>query len=98
MFYVPEAKDETAVCIFLADSVHPVIDGLSQHIGATGGDTTSGITSLRDLTFSGRVFIYHEWPLSNKQKADIVEIYAAKGMDVQFRGIDYLWQRTQGVR
>jgi hypothetical protein len=92
-FYVPAVKDEVATCVSLADSVHPVINSLSQHVEATGGYSGEA-TTLRDLTFSGRVFIYHEWPLSNKQKADVVETYSAKGMDVQFRGVDYLSSRV----
>ena len=69
--------------------VQPIITNLSKRHEAIGGDA-GGVTSSRELTFSGRVFLYHEWPLSNKQKADVVEAYGAKGLDVQFRGLDYL--------
>ena len=88
-FYVPAVNDEVPVCLALIDTVHAIIDQLSQHFDATGG-YAGETTSIRELTFSGRVFIYHEWPLSNKQKADIVEAYSAKGFDVQFRGVEYL--------
>jgi hypothetical protein len=88
-FYVPAVNDEVPVCLALIDKVQPIMDDLLQHLDASGGFTGES-TSLRELTFSGRVFIYHEWPLSNKQKADILEAYSAKGMDVQFRGVDYL--------
>ncbi len=100
-FYLPLVKDDVAACVTLADYVHPIINGLSQHMDAAGGNPGE-ITSLRDLTFSGRVFIYLEWPLTNKQKADIIEAYSAKGMDVQFRGLDFLnsrileWERKHG--
>jgi hypothetical protein len=46
---------------------------------------------MRDsVTFSGRVFLYHEDPLTNLQKAAIVNEYHLKRFDVQFRGMDYL--------
>jgi hypothetical protein len=64
--------------------------GFPAGVESIGGDSASGMTSIKDLTFSGRVFIYHEWPLTNKQTADIVEAYSAKNLDVQLRGIDYL--------
>jgi hypothetical protein len=94
-FYIPPVRDEVPVCLALIDTVHPIIDELPKHLDASGGFAGES-TGLRDLTFSGRVFIYHEWPLSNKQKADIVEAYSAKGLDVQFRGVDYLASRTDG--
>jgi len=102
-FYVPPVRDEVPVCIALIDTVHPTINRVSQNLDASAGFAGES-TSLRDLTFSGRVFIYHEWPLSNKQKADIVEAYSAKGLDVQFRGVDYLgekliaWHQQHGVK
>lgn len=88
-FYIPSADYGYDSCLALADMVRPMITDLAKRIEVTGGDS-GGVTSFRDLTFSGRVFIYHEWPLSNKQKADITEAYSAKGLDIQFRGIAYL--------
>lgn len=88
-FYIPSADHGFDSCLALADMVRPMITDLSKRIEVTGGDS-GGVTSSRELTFSGRVFVYHEWPLSNKQKADIIEAYSAKGLDIQFRGIDYL--------
>ena len=88
-FYISPVRDEVPVCLALIDTVHPIIDQAAKNLDASGGFAGES-TSLRELTFSGRVFIYHEWPLSNKQKADIVEAYNAKGLDVQFRSMDYL--------
>jgi hypothetical protein len=47
-------------------------------------------TRLEELTFSGRVLLYHEDFLSINQKAAIIEAYKVKNFDVQFRGPDYL--------
>ena len=88
-FYIPSSKYGFEACLALVDMVHPIITDLPNRIDVTGGDA-GGVTRVRELTFSGRVFLYHEWPLSNKQKADVVEAYSAKGLDVQFRGLDYL--------
>jgi hypothetical protein len=88
-FYIPSSGKEFEACLALVGRVQPIITNLSKRHEAIGGDA-GGVTSSRELTFSGRVFLYHEWPLSNKQKADVVEAYGAKGLDVQFRGLDYL--------
>jgi hypothetical protein len=52
------------------------------------------MTTSKELTFSGRVLIYHEEFLSIPQKADILKAYKEKGLAVTFRGSDYLG--TQG--
>lgn len=92
--YIPSSNHGFECALALADAVRPMLSSLPQRLGMVGGDS-GGITKLEDLTFTGRVFIYHEWPLSNKEKADIVEAYSAKGLDVQFRGIDYLNNRLK---
>jgi pimeloyl-ACP methyl ester carboxylesterase len=96
-FYVPATVHEFEACLALADAVRPMISSLPQRVEVTGGDA-GGVTKLRDLNFSGQVFLYHEWPLTNKQKADVIEAYSSKGLDVQFRGIDYLLTRFPDSR
>ena len=46
-----------------------------------------------DLKFSGRIFIYHEYPLLEAKKREIFDLYKARGLSVQFRGTDYLWSK-----
>jgi hypothetical protein len=58
---------------------------LAQAISTGGTDT-----SFSNLTFTKRVFIYHEWPLTLKQKTTIENHFALKRLDVEFRGLDYL--------
>ena len=93
-FYIPSSGKEFEACLALVDRVEPIITDLPKRHEVIGGDAR-GVTSIRELTFSGRVFLYHEWPLSNKQKADLVEAYSAKGLDVQFRGLDYLTDQVR---
>lgn len=44
----------------------------------------------KDLTFSGRIFVYHEDNLSVEQIAELRKLYRENNLDVQFRGVDYL--------
>jgi hypothetical protein len=78
--------------IALIDAVKPTIDILDRRV--TSGGDASGVTSAQALVFSGRVFLYHEQPLTNLQKADIVRAYSARHYDVNFRGLDYLGERV----
>jgi hypothetical protein len=57
---------------------------------AVSGGFANEMTKIQDLTFSGRVLIYHEAFLSITQKADIIHACAVRHWDVQFRGPDYL--------
>ncbi len=93
-FYVSASKIESETksfnaCLQLAEAVEQIIDDLPKHHDFTGGYIGER-TTLRELTFSGRVFLYHEDFLSIPQKADIIKAYSRRGLDVQFRGPDYL--------
>jgi hypothetical protein len=49
----------------------------------------SGILAGKDLTFSRRIYIYHELVLTDSQIADIQHEATEKNIDVVFRGISY---------
>jgi hypothetical protein len=88
-FYLPflTSNQTFDVSIALIDAVQPALDKLDEHV-PVGGDA-GGIISAKDLIFSGRVYLYHEEPLTNVQKAGIVQAYSARHYDVSFRGLDY---------
>ena len=50
-----------------------------------GMPTDSAQTSSDDLTFSGRVYIYHEDDLSLQQLAALERLYNSKGLSVSFK-------------
>jgi len=71
------------------DAVKQTFDHFSKQVAILGGQGDQ-MTSMQDLTFSGRVLIYHEEFISITQKADIIRAYATKSLDVTFMGNDYL--------
>jgi hypothetical protein len=91
------------VCIRLADGVKETLKKIPERVAISAGyrDQTNTIS---DLTFSGRVVLYHEDMLSIPQKASIIKAYKKRGYDVQFRGPDYLgdqviaWHHTHDAR
>ena len=88
-FYIPRSPHTYDVCLGIVSSVRSTIEVAQQRVEVTGGYRGEQ-NSLQDLTFSGRVLLYHEEFLSIPQKAEIIKAYAAQGFDVNFRGFDYL--------
>jgi hypothetical protein len=87
-FYIPLTFKTFRVCVRVGNSVPHFIDEINKRMSLQMYDTSG--TSLRDLTFSGRVFVYHEEPLTLKQKAVLVDYFRSKKLAVEFRGIEYL--------
>lgn len=98
-FYVPNvrgsrASDTTAeICMALSNLVQNTIVDMEKKVELSGG-TRDQMESSRQLTFSGRVMIYHDDFLSITQKAKIIDAFVAHHCDVQFRGPAYLGDQT----
>ena len=88
-------KDTFAACLELLK--HNAVEETFDHFGkqvAVAGGYGDQMTTSKELTFSGRVLIYHEEFLSIPQKADILKEYKEKGLAVTFMGPDYLGTRV----
>ncbi len=88
-FYIPHSSRTYDLCIRLAPSVRETLKKVRERVAITGGYGDQ-FNSLKDLTFSGRVLVYHEDLLTITQKAAIIKAFKKYGSDVQFRGPDYL--------
>jgi hypothetical protein len=88
-FYVPSSQRTFDICLRLQDAPTDVVRKVPEHAAITGGYRDEA-TSLKDLVFTGRVFLYHDDILTITQKAAIIEAYRQRGLDVNFRGPDYL--------
>ncbi|MGD0957048.1 MAG: hypothetical protein ABR953_09480 [Candidatus Acidiferrales bacterium] len=93
-FYIPSSDPLSSAktfraCMALSNGVQRTLDQMLSKAHASGGYGDQ-MTRIEDLTFSGRVIIYHEDFLSITQKAETIKEFSAKHFDVQFRGPDYL--------
>lgn len=99
-FYIPmpapPAIDGSGQNTFIAcvellkmDAVKQTFDHFEKQVAVMGGYGDQ-MTTLKDLTFSGRVLIYYEEFLPIPKKAEILKAYEAKQLAVTFRGMDYL--------
>jgi hypothetical protein len=91
-YYIPYTPLTFRVCARLANSSKELLGAFTKRISMQTFDASA--TKLTDLTFSGRDFIYHEWPLTLQQKSTLVDYYTSKHLAVEFRGIDYLRDQT----
>jgi hypothetical protein len=98
-FYIPASNDPISgvdtvkAAMMLIDQVKSTLDDLPKRIKMKGGFGEEGNT-IEELTFTGRVLIYHMDSLSIMQKAELIKAYGLEHLDVQFRGDDYLAYQT----
>ncbi len=92
-FYVPSSPHTYKACLLLADEVLPTLSDMPKDVAISGGYRGERNT-IQDLTFSGRVVLYHEDFVPIVQKAEIIKAFAARHLDVQFRGPDYLMDQV----
>jgi hypothetical protein len=71
---------------------------LSLKSTSAGGFVGGEMTKAEDLTFTGRVYIYHENYLTQEQVVALRAIYHSHNMEAQFRGPDYLFFKTEAAR
>lgn len=93
-FYVPMVippndRDNFEACLKLPTLVDQTFSDMNARTSVSGGFADQQ-ESAQDLTFSGRVVLYHEAFLNITQKAAIIEAFKSKGYSVTFVGQDYL--------
>jgi hypothetical protein len=88
--YTPNVEDETfEICFYILYNYKHLLDiskGSEVKMKLVGEESTKD----KDLTFSGRVFIYHDSELTVDKIAELRKLYRKNNLDVQFRGSDYL--------
>jgi hypothetical protein len=94
-FYIPWTSETYQVCERISDDYKKLLAGIEKTSQAeTKGAGERPIFS-KDLRFSGRIFLYHETPLFEKQKDSLTKLYRTKGAEVQFHGQDWVSWHNQ---
>jgi hypothetical protein len=90
-FYIPMSSKSYTICEAILDEYKKLMADIESKSEVTGGHVAdSAQTSLHDLIFSGRIFIYHEDNFSLQQLAALERLYQSKGLSVVFRGHAHL--------
>lgn len=96
--FIPQSND-----VRIADRIYEIIksirdrlrsirDELHNSIGIGMGSGTT-YSESRNLTFSGRVYIYTSQPFTVIQLGELGSWYRDAGMSLEIRGHDYWWPR-----
>jgi hypothetical protein len=97
-FYVPHSIFSVTAIEYIAANIPKYISDIESMYGVMKGQGETSSTDTRELTFSGRVYIYHEDDLTISQLARLTEWFKAHGAIVQFRSSDYIMAAWQSIR
>ena len=90
-YYIPFDDNTFGICVWLVahtdDTMLPKFDSDVNVIN--GGMLGSGSLAGKELTFSRRIYIYHQFILTDSQMAEVQHEATVKNLDVVFRGISY---------
>lgn len=90
-YYIPFDTNTFGICVWLAahtdDVMLPKLD--SEAEVRNSGMLGSGSLSGKELIFSRRIFLYHQFILTDSQMGEIQHEATEKNLDVVFRGISY---------
>jgi hypothetical protein len=93
--YLPSSPDTQLACEVPLEGNKIIDQLLTNNLEAEAHFPGERGTELKDLQFSGRIFIYHEDPLMPSVIDDLTARYKVKGLDVRFRGLDYVLGRNR---
>jgi hypothetical protein len=92
-FYIPRTSRVIEVCAALATHAIELGDVLSNGgLSITSKAPGENPQTLNDLSYSGKVYLYHQDSLTHKQMADVEELFKAQKLNVVLRGPDFLAQ------
>jgi|GEM_PF-1092433 len=93
--YLPSSSYMRAACEYLPRAYRALLDtrpsGIAEMEAHWPGERA---TELKDLRFSGRIYVYHEDALLASELETLTALYKSKGLDVRFRGDTYTYVRN----
>ena len=95
-FYVGVQWETRRMCVSIAKNYKDAIQIANQsHVYSMRPPNTAE-TQLREVVFTGRIFIYHEYEMTQREKAELEDFYKLNGAAVQFLGPVHLALNAKG--
>jgi hypothetical protein len=94
-FYIPNTTHTYAICVALASNYDRALEQLRKTAMVEFSHPGMQPVNSSELRFSGRVFLYHEYPLLEEQKRELFSLYKAKGLSPQFRDWKYVYEKNK---
>jgi hypothetical protein len=93
-FYIPITPRAYGIMAGLAATYKKPISDLKKGLTVVARDPAdSSATSIGDLTFSGRIYLYFDQEFSVEQLGSLEALYKQQNISVQFRGTPYAMTR-----
>ncbi len=92
-FYLPMRIGSPDNMIFFGKNHKVLLADMEKRFWTQAGRMGDEPMNMRDLVFSGQVFLYYEGILSPREKVEVIQAYRKAGLNPQFRGLDYLSDR-----
>jgi len=93
-FFIPNTPGTFNICIDLAEHYKIALELKNKTMVEMSGPGIQPVNSS-ELKFSGRIFIYHEYPLLESQKRELLTLYEQHSLSPQFRGPEYLFKKKE---
>jgi hypothetical protein len=84
----PTSHETRDICEYLSSNYKLAFE-LEREV-LSGGHIGEDATETTELTFTGRVYIYHQDSLTTEDRAALIKSFREHGAAVTFRGQDYL--------
>ena len=98
-FYIPQSPDTYNICEFLSKNYKNILVELqTKQVAVEARSPGDRPVELKDLKFSGRVFVYHEYPLFASQIEKLTALYKSNSLSPQFRGVDYVYVQNNPLK
>jgi hypothetical protein len=91
-FYIPSDPNTFEICKSLVEYYKEIFEREEGVAVETKGPHLQPV-SKSELKFSGRIFVYHEYPLFEQKKRELFDLYKNHGLSIQFRGAEYVWSQ-----
>jgi hypothetical protein len=85
---VPATIFSKKVCYAIANDAVGVMRRIDDN-APVSGNHSGEMTSSKELLFSGRIYIYDEYPILKSEEEELLPYFKQKNLDVIFRGDSY---------
>jgi hypothetical protein len=93
-FFIPNTPETFNICVYLAEHYQTALELKNKTMIEMSAPGLQPV-NINELKFSGRVFIYHEYPIFEVQKRELYKLYEKHGLSLQFRGAEYLFKKKE---
>lgn len=87
--YIPSSPKTYEICKEMINHYNTILEMQNNSVEVESHLPGERPIEMKDLKFSGRVFIYHEYPIFESKLNDLISFYKNKSLQLQCRGAEY---------